>query len=173
MPLTLNLQRMRTTLCVALVLIAHPVVPVFVQVVAGIVAQVAVVPAAIVVVVVAMAHVVADVMVPAQVDVLILAVPLVGVTDVRVIVLRLVVWIAPVDVAVVLLHVEAAPEFAEMVVGITAAVIAVVVPLAKINYLFSLDFAVYFHKVVTTGKAEREQIWNDLVESNLLNYRFD
>ena len=32
-----------------------------------------------------------------------------------------------VDVAVVLLHVEAAPEFAEMVVDITAAVIAVVV----------------------------------------------
>lgn len=133
MPLTLNLQRMRTTLCVALALIAHPVVPVFVQVVAGIVAQVAVVPAAIVVVVVAMAHVVADVMVPAQVDVLLLAVPLVGVTDVRVIVLRLAEWTAVVDVAVVLLHVEAAPEFAEMVVGITAEVIAEVVLLIDVT----------------------------------------
>lgn len=108
-------------------LIVLAVVPVFVQMVAGIVAPVAVVPAAIVVVVVAMAHVVADVMVPAQVDVLLLAVPLVGVTDVQVTALLLAEWTAVVDVAVVLLHVEAAPEFAEMVVGITAEVIAVVV----------------------------------------------
>ena len=108
-------------------LIVLAVVPVFVQMVAGIVAPVAVVPAAIVVVVVAMAHVVADVMVPAQVDVLLLAVPLVGVTDVQVTALLLAEWTAVVDVAVVLLHVEAAPEFAEMVVGITAEVIAGVV----------------------------------------------
>ena len=108
-------------------LIVLAVVPVFVQMVAGIVAPVAVVPAAIVVVVVAMAHVVADVMVPAQVDVLLLAVPLVGVTDVPATALLLAEWTAVVDVAVVLLHVEAAPEFAEMVVGITAEVIAVVV----------------------------------------------
>ena len=102
-----SFHRTKHSPCVALVLIAHPVVPVFAQVVAGIVAQVAVVPAAIVVVVVAMAHVVADVMVPAQVDVLLLVVPLVGVTDVRVTVLRLAGWIALVDAAVdAALHVD-------------------------------------------------------------------
>ena len=118
---------MRTIRCVDLALIVPEAAVGCVALAAGTVVPGVVEAAVIVVVVVVMTHVVADVMVPAQVDVLILAVPLVGVTDVRVIVLRLAVWIAPVDVAVVLLHVEAAPEFAEMVVGITAEVIAVVV----------------------------------------------
>ena len=103
----------------ALVLIAHPVVPVFVQVVAGIVAQVAVVPAAIVVA--------EDVIILVVADVMAHVVALVGKMVVQATALLLAEWTALVDVAVVLLHVEAAQEFAEMVVGITAEVIAVVV----------------------------------------------
>ena len=79
-------------------------------------------------------------MVPAQVDVLLLAVALVGVTDVRVTVQLLAAWTAAVVLGVVL-----------DVVGVVKAVaIGQELPMAKINYLFSLDFAVNFHKVVTT-----------------------
>lgn len=82
-------------------------------------AQVAVVPAAIVVA--------EDVIILVAADVMVHVVPLVGETDVRATVLLLAEWTVREDVAVVLLHVEAAPEFADMVVGITAAVIAEVV----------------------------------------------
>lgn len=34
---------------------------------------------------------------------------------------------------------------------------------------FTLDY----QRLMSEGKAERDQIWNELVESNLLNYRFD
>lgn len=81
------------------------------------------------------------VMVPAQVDVLLLAAALVGVTDVQVTVLRLAVWTAPVFVLGVVLDVLGAVQ---------AVAIGQELPMAKINYLFSLDFAVDFHKVVTT-----------------------
>ena len=114
-----SFHRTKHSLCVALVLIAHPVVPVFVQVVAGIVAPVAAVLAAIVVV--------EDVIILVAEDVMVHVVPLVGVTVVPATALLLAEWTALVDVAVVLLHVEAAPEFADMVVGITAEVIARVV----------------------------------------------
>ena len=119
MILTRSFHRTRHSPCAALVPTALPAVLVFAQVVAGIVAQVAVVPAAIVVA--------EDVIILVAEDVMVHVVPLVGVTDVPATALLLAEWTALVDVAVVLLHVEAAPEFAEMVVDITAAVIAVVV----------------------------------------------
>ena len=124
----------------ALVLIAHPVVPVFVQVVAGIVAPVAA-EAAVMTVRDVLVLVAEDAMVPAQVDVLLLAVALVGVTDVRVTVLRLAAWTVQEPVLGVVLDVVGA---------VKAVAIGQELPMAKINYLFSLDFAVNFHKVVTT-----------------------
>lgn len=120
---------------------ALPAVLVFAQVVAGIVAQVAVVPAAIVVAEDVTILVAEDVMVPAQVDVLLLAVPLVGVTDVRVTVLRLAAWTVQEPVLGVVL---------DVVEAVKAVAIGPELAMAKINYLFSLDFAVNFHKVVTT-----------------------
>ena len=110
---------MRTIRCVDLALIVPEAAVGCVALAAGIVAQVAVVPAAIVVA--------EDVIILVAEDVMVHVVPLVGVTDVPATALLLAEWTALVDVAVVLLHVEAAPEFAEMVVGITAEVIAVVV----------------------------------------------
>lgn len=110
---------MRTIRCVDLALIVPEAAVGCVALAAGTVVPGVVEAAVIVVVVVVMTHVVADVMVH--------VVPLVGVTDVPATALLLAEWTALVDVAVVLLHVEAAPEFAEMVVDITAAVIAVVV----------------------------------------------
>ena len=110
---------MRTIRCVDLELIVPEAAVGCVALAAGTVVPGVVEAAVIVVVVVVMTHVVADVMVHVA--------PLVGVTDVPATALLLAEWTALVDVAVVLLHVEAAPEFAEMVVDITAAVIAVVV----------------------------------------------
>ena len=110
---------MRTIRCVDLALIVPEAAVGCVALAAGTVVPGVVEAAVIVVVVVVMTHVVADVMAH--------VVPLVGVTDVPATALLLAEWTALVDVAVVLLHVEAAPEFAEMVVDITAAVIAVVV----------------------------------------------
>ena len=110
---------MRTIRCVDLALIVPEAAVGCVALAAGTVVPGVVEAAVIVVVVVVMTHVVADVMVH--------VVPLVGVTDVPATALLLAEWTALVDVAVVLLHVEAAPEFAEMVVDITAEVIAVVV----------------------------------------------
>ena len=110
---------MRTIRCVDLAPIVPEAAVGCAALVAGTVVPGVVEAAVIVVVVVAMTHVVEDVMVH--------VVPLVGVTDVPATTLLLAEWTAVVDVAVVLLHVEAAPEFAEMVVGITAEVIAVVV----------------------------------------------
>ena len=84
-------------------------------------------------------------MVPAQVDVLLLAVALVGVTDVRVTVLRLAAWTVQEPVLGVVLDVVGA---------VKAVAIGPELPMAKINYLFSLDFTVNFtvnfHKVVIT-----------------------
>ena len=83
-------------------------------------------------------------MVPAQVDVLLLAVALVGVTDVRVTVLRLAAWTAAVVLGVV----------RDVVGAVKAVAIGPELPMAKIKYLFSLDFTVNFtvnfHKVVIT-----------------------
>ena len=110
---------MRTIRCVDLALIVPEAAVGCVALAAGTVVPGVVEAAVIVVVVVVMTDVVADVMAH--------VVPLVGVTDVPATALLLAEWTALVDVAVVLLHVEAAPEFAEMVVDITAAVIAVVV----------------------------------------------
>ena len=110
---------MRTIRCVDLAPIVPEAAVGCAALVAGTVVPGVVEAAVIVVVVVAMTHVVEDVMVH--------VVPLVGVTDVPATALLLAEWTAVVDVAVVLLHVEAAPEFAEMVVGITAEVIAGVV----------------------------------------------
>ena len=139
MILTRSFHRTRHSPCAALVLIAHPVVPVFVQVVAGIVAPVAA-EAAVMTVRDVLVLVAEDAMVPAQVDVLLLAVALVGVTDVRVTVQLLAAWTAAVVLGVVL----------DVVGAVQAVAIGPELPMAKINYLFSLDFAVDFHKVVTT-----------------------
>lgn len=43
----------------------------------------------------------------------------------------------------------------------------------KYSNIEGSPFQLNYQKLETEGKAEREQIWNDLVESNLLNYRFD
>lgn len=43
----------------------------------------------------------------------------------------------------------------------------------KYRSVEGMPFTLNYEKLETEGKAEREQIWNDLVESNLLNYRFD
>lgn len=43
----------------------------------------------------------------------------------------------------------------------------------KYRAVEGMPFTLNYEKLETEGKAEREQIWNDLVESNLLNYRFD
>lgn len=43
----------------------------------------------------------------------------------------------------------------------------------KYQNVEGMPFTLNYQKLETEGKAEREQIWNDLVESNLLNYRFD
>ena len=110
---------MRTIRCVDLALIVPEAAVGCVALAAGTVVPGVVEAAVIVVVVVVMTHVVADVMVH--------VVALVGKMVVQATALLLAEWTALVDVAVVLLHVEAAPEFAEMVVGITAEVIAVVV----------------------------------------------
>ena len=110
---------MRTIRCVDLALIVPEAAVGCVALAAGTVVPGVVEAAVIVVVVVAMTHVVADVMAH--------VVALVGKMVVPATALLLAEWTALVDVAVVLLHVEAAPEFAEMVVDITAAVIAVVV----------------------------------------------
>ena len=125
----------------ALALTAPPAVLVFAQVAAGIVAQVAVVPAAIVVAEDVIILVAEDAMVPAQVDVLLLVVPLVGVTDVPATALLLAEWTVQEPVLGVVLDVVGA---------VKAVAIGPELPMAKINYLFSLDFAVDFHKVVTT-----------------------
>lgn len=118
---------------------ALPAVLVFVQVVAGIVAPAAA-EAAVMTVRDVLVLVAEDAMVPAQVDVLLLAVALVGVTDVRVTVQLLAAWTAAVVLGVVL----------DVVGAVKAVAIGQELPMAKINYLFSLDFAVDFHKVVTT-----------------------
>ena len=110
---------MRTIRCVDLALIVPEAAVGCVALAAGTVVPGVVEAAVIVVVVVVMTHVVADVMAH--------VVALVGKMVVQATALLLAEWTALVDVAVVLLHVEAAPEFAEMVVGITAEVIAVVV----------------------------------------------
>ena len=86
-----SFHRTKHSPCAALVPTAHPVVPVFVQVVAGIVAPVAA-EAAVMTVRDVLVLVAEDAMVPAQVDVLLLAVALVGVTDVQVTVQRLAAW---------------------------------------------------------------------------------
>ena len=110
---------MRTIRCVDLALIVPEAAVGCVALAAGTVVPGVVEAAVIVVVVVVMTHVVADVMAH--------VVALVGKMVVQATALLLAEWTALVDVAGVLLHVEAAPEFAEMVVGITAEVIAVVV----------------------------------------------
>lgn len=110
---------MRTIRCVDLAPIVPEAAVGCAALAAGIVVPGVVEAAVIVVVVVVMTHVVADVMVH--------VVALAGKMVVPATALLLAEWTAVVDVAVVLLHVEAAPEFAEMVVGIAAAVIAVVV----------------------------------------------
>lgn len=43
----------------------------------------------------------------------------------------------------------------------------------KFSQLDGTPFKLNYEKLETEGKAERERIWNDLVENNLLNYRFD
>lgn len=43
----------------------------------------------------------------------------------------------------------------------------------KYSNIEGSPFQLNYQKLETEGRAEREQIWNDLVESNLLNYRFD
>lgn len=118
---------------------ALPAVLVFAQVVAGIVAQVAVEAVAMTVQAArGLAPVAAVVPVPAVV--MVPAVALVGETDVRATVLLLAAWTAAVVLGVVL----------DVVGAVKAVAIGQELPMAKINYLFSLDFAVDFHKVVTT-----------------------
>lgn len=123
----------------ALVLTALPAVLVFAQVVAGIAAPAAA-EAAVMTVRDVLVLVAEDVMVPAQVDVLLLAVALVGVMAARVTVQLLAAWTAAVVLGVVL----------DVVGAVRAVAIRPELPMAKINYLFSLDFTVDFHKVVTT-----------------------
>lgn len=43
----------------------------------------------------------------------------------------------------------------------------------KFSQLDGSPFTLNYQKLEQEGKEEREKIWNDLVESNLLNYRFD
>lgn len=124
----------------ALVLIVLAVVLGCVVLVAGIVAPVAA-EAAVMTVRDVLVLVAEDVMVPAQVGVIVLAVALVGVTDVRVTVLRLAAWTVQEPVLGVVLGVVGA---------VKAVAIRPELPMAKINYLFSLDFTVDYHKVVTT-----------------------
>ena len=133
----------------ALVLIAHPVVPVFVQVVAGIVAPVAAEAAVMtvrdVLVLVAEDVILAavdvkDAVTDAQMDVLLLVQVDAGMIAARVTVQLLAAWTAAVVLGVVL----------DVVGAVQAVAIGPELPMAKINYLFSLDFAVEFHKVVTT-----------------------
>ena len=78
--------------------------------------------------------------VPVPAVVMVPAVALVGVTDVRVTVQLLAAWTAAVVLGVVL----------DVVGAVRAVAIGPELPMAKINYLFSLDFTVDFHKVVTT-----------------------
>lgn len=134
-----SFHRTKHSLCVALALIAHPVVPVFVQVVAGI-AALGVVEAVAMTVQDVLVLVAEDVMVPAQVGVIVLAVALVGVMAARVTVQLLAAWTAAVVLGVVL----------DVVGAVRAVAIRPELPMAKINYLFSLDFTVDYHKVVTT-----------------------
>ena len=126
----------------ALALTAPPAVLVFAQVAAGIVAQVAVVPAAIVVAedVILAAVDVKDAVPAAQLDVLLLVQVDAGVMAARVTVQLLAAWTAAVVLGVVL----------DVVGAVQAVAIGPELPMAKINYLFSLDFAINFHKVVTT-----------------------
>lgn len=142
MILTRSFHRTRHSPCAALVPTALPAVPVFVQVVAGIVAQVAVVPAAIVVAedVILAAVDVKDAVPDAQLDVLLLVQVDAGMMAARVTVQLLAAWTAAVVLGVVL----------DVVGAVKAVAIGQELPMAKINYLFSLDFAVDFHKVVTT-----------------------
>ena len=121
---------------------ALPAVLVFAQVAAGIVAQVAVVLAAIVVAedVILAAVDVKDAVPAAQLDVLLLVQVDAGVMAARVTVQLLAAWTAAVVLGVVL----------DVVGAVQAVAIGPELPMAKINYLFSLDFAVDFHKVVTT-----------------------
>ena len=121
---------------------ALPAVLVFAQVAAGIVAQVAVVPAAIVVAedVILAAVDVKDAVPAAQLDVLLLVQVDAGMMAARVTVRLLAAWTAAVVLGVVL----------DVVGAVQAVAIGLELPMAKINYLFSLDFAVDFHKVVTT-----------------------
>ena len=107
-----------------------------------VIAQVVVVPAAIIVAedVILAAVDVKDAVPDAQLDVLLLVQVDAGVMAARVTVQLLAAWTAAVVLGVVL-----------DVVGVVKAVaIGQELPMAKINYLFSLDFAVDFHKVVTT-----------------------
>ena len=121
-----SFHRTKHSPCVALVLIVLAVVLGCVVLVAGI-AALGVVEAVAMTVQAARGLAPVAAVVPVPAVVMVPAVALVGVTDVPATALLLAEWTALVDVAVVLLHVEAAPEFAEMVVGITAEVIAVVV----------------------------------------------
>ena len=134
-----SFHRTKHSPCVALVLIAHPVVPVFVQVVAGI-AALGVVEAVAMTVQAARGLAPVAAVVPVPAVVMAHAVALVGETDVRATVLLLAAWTAAVVLGVVL----------DVVGAVKAVAIGQELPMAKINYLFSLDFAVDFHKVVTT-----------------------
>ena len=78
--------------------------------------------------------------VPVPAVVMVPAVALVGVMAARVTVQLLAAWTAAVVLGVVL----------DVVGAVRAVAIGLELPMAKINYLFSLDFAVDFHKVVTT-----------------------
>ena len=137
-----SFHRTKHSLCVAPAPTALPAVLVFAQVVAGIVAQVAVVLAAIVVAedVILAAVDVKDAVPAAQLDVLLLVQVDAGVMAARVTVQLLAAWTAAVVLGVVL----------DVVGAVKAVAIGQELPMAKINYLFSLDFAVDFYKVVTT-----------------------
>lgn len=134
-----SFHRTKHSPCVALVLIVLAVVLGCVVLVAGI-AALGVVEAVAMTVQAARGLAPVAAVVPVPAVVMVLAVALVGVTDVRVTVQLLAAWTAAVVLGVVL----------DVVGAVKAVAIGQELPMAKINYLFSLDFAVNFHKVVTT-----------------------
>lgn len=43
----------------------------------------------------------------------------------------------------------------------------------KYSQLIGSAFTLDYQRLISEGKEERDKLWNELVESNLLNYRFD
>ena len=115
---------MRTIRCVDLALIVPEAAVGCVALAAGTVVPGVVEAAVIVVVVVVMTHVVADVMAH--------VVALVGKMVVQATALLLAEWTALVDVAVVLLHVEAAPEFAAVIAVVVLKILTIQAPALKL-----------------------------------------